>query len=817
MPDFDDFPDQRPYGSNDYSDFPDQSPFEPVKAEKPESTLDKTKRYATKAYETSMNPLLPEIPTTGHRVIGGQMYGIPDPTDVETYKGFYNEVIRPLSAPLGLIATGLGLGAGYRGRQLGKTTPTEPPVAKVAEELPKAAETPKVKPKYRLHADGKFELVTPKEEPIVKPKVTDVSDFPDQSPFQYGEEGWKPKPKELAESNTPKTEVLNPPEGMEKWWRDSGFNDYFEKDVTPESKPKVEVPKVEEKPNLAKKLLTEEEGSFDPTEITRKIRKALDDAEEYKGYIPHPEPRVRTTVGKLFAAVQDAKENSILNEELLSFQKSERASKFASIKGSGEARAKAQMATLKGKYERVQGQPLKLAEPDVKELFDIIGNGPLRPYEKARGYTAMWKLMEGETPQRNELMLLDRIYGKGFGNAIIDMHGGIGGPISKTVLNETIGLSRAMKSSFDLSGIRQGAALAHRPEFWKSFVEMNKGLGTAEAYQTTMDSIYSKEMFQPTIKVKGKAPVSFAKLSGLKITNLEDYAHQEEGFMTKLAKKIPGLSHSERAYSGFLNKLRADTFESLINAADKAGLDPKNNIPLAQELAGYVNNATGRGSLGNLEKHAVLINQGLFAPRLMSSRIAMLNPYTYAKATPFVRQQYIKSLGSLVTLGSATLATAELAKLAFGADVKVSPHPTSPDFGKAQIGNARLDPWFGHQQYIVALTNFINEVKNNAEGQKAPFGKTPAIPKFLYYKLSPAASTAVRLAFSKDPVSGQKLTIPDEIWRNFMPMFAEDVYNIVTTEPAAWPLIPLAFYGMGSQSYEPHQPKQQSMSLPPMR
>lgn len=64
----------------------------------------------------ALEPTLPEAETTGHRVIGGQMYGIPDPTDPNTYKGLYNEVIRPLSSPAGLLSLGAEGAAGLYGK-----------------------------------------------------------------------------------------------------------------------------------------------------------------------------------------------------------------------------------------------------------------------------------------------------------------------------------------------------------------------------------------------------------------------------------------------------------------------------------------------------------------------------------------------------------------------------------------------------------------------------------------------------------------------------------------------------------------------------
>lgn len=763
MPDYSDFPDQP---DTDYSDFPDQ-PNKSVT----NSITDKIKS----GFDWMLSPLAPEAETTGHRVIGGQEYGIPDPTDIDTYKGLYNEVIRPFTAPIGLL--GLGAEKATRFFRGPKQSPIKP------SNIPSAIEQPVIekpttltKPRYRVTPEGLRE---------VKPEEAWIKTFPDQVVTK--------------EPVVNKTGIV--------------YKDGKYQKVGAEPEPIKPVEELVKPQDLAKKLLTEEEGSFDPTAVTRKIRKALDDAEEYHGYIPEPTSNTQSAVGKLFAAIQDAKETSILNEELLSYQRGERASKFAKVRGRGIERAKNAMSTLKGKYERVEGNPLKLDDTDIGGLYDVITDSTLRPFEQARSYTALSKLLTGEAPQRNELALLDRVYGRGFSNSIIDLHGGLGGPISQKVITETANFSRAIKTAFDASApFRQGLNLIDRSEWWKAFFDMGKGLGREEAYQSTMDSIYSKELFKPSIKLKGKnSLLSLADIADLKMTKLDSHINNEEGFMSRLAEQIPGVKHSERAFMGFVNKLRADIFESLVNDAENQGRNPRQDFVLLKEIGAFVNNSTGRGSLGKLERYAIPLNNALFSPRLIASRFAYLNPQTYIKADPFVRKQYIRGLGAMLGTGATVLGLTHL----MGAEV--STDSNNSDFLKAKFGNARLDPWGGYQQYAVLLSRIVNEIKENyVDGKKPAFGSTPALPKFVYYKLSPASSAALRYIYGRDPVSGQKLSFPDEMQRNIEPMFIQDTIDLLSTEPKAFPIIPLSFFGMGSQTYEPSQLKQQ-LRLPPMK
>jgi hypothetical protein len=171
---------------------------------------------------------------------------------------------------------------------------------------------------------------------------------------------------------------------------------------------------------------------------------------------------------------------------------------------------------------------------------------------------------------------------------------------------------------------------------------------------------------------------------------------QEEKLIgSRILENVPGVRASNRAYVGFLNKLRQDTFHSLVTSAKAMGRDIDTDQVLTKQIADFVNNATGRGSLGNWEKNAELLNNTFFSPRLIASRLQMMNPKNYLTTDPFVRKEYWKSLGAITAAGNTFLGLAALG----GATVSLDSN--SADFGKAKIGNTRFDPWGGFQQYAV--------------------------------------------------------------------------------------------------------------------
>ena len=356
-------------------------------------------------------------------------------------------------------------------------------------------------------------------------------------------------------------------------------------------------------------------------------------------------------------------------------------------------------------------------------------------------------------------------------------------------LNELANVTKSMMASMDISApLRQGLPLIHRKEWWSSLDDMMKSLVSEKNYTTLMQTIESKPTYD------------LAKKSGLSLTSLDNILSREEAYMSKWAEKIPGVRASERAYVGFLNKLRSDTFDSLITSAEKSGreLTPE----LTRSIAKYINTSTGRGSLGSLEKAAVELNYVFFSPRMISSRLTMMNPAYYIKADPFVRKEALKSLFALAAAGETV---SELGRLAGGT---VNNDPTNPDFQKVKIGNTRLDPYGGFQQYIVAASRLMSgKSTSSTSGKTWTMGENFVAPtrlstvaNFARSKLSPVASFAADLLQGKD-FSGQPINVPKEIADRFTPMLIQDIIGLAKEDPSLLPLGIPAALGMGLQSY----------------
>lgn len=364
------------------------------------------------------------------------------------------------------------------------------------------------------------------------------------------------------------------------------------------------------------------------------------------------------------------------------------------------------------------------------------------------------------------------------------------------LLGDILNVPRTIMSSFDLSApLRQGLFLVGRPQFWKAYKGMFKQFASEEAHQAVMKEI----QLRPTFPMMMDAKLGLTDEAGA-------MSHREELFMSKIATQLPGVKHSERAYNGFLNKLRADIFDDMVTRADKAGVLDMTTLKAIGE---YINNATGRGTLGRFEKAAPLLTSAFFSPRLIASRVNLLNPKKYWDMPRFVQKEAARDL---VSLGGVALGVLAIAKLA-GAEVEDDAR--SSDFGKIKIGNTRMDIGGGFNQYItlaarVAMnqTKTPSGVKNLGEGYK-PQTRLSLGEKFLENKASPIASAVLDFARGTDAV-GEKNTATSMVAKRMVPLLLQDIHELYSSGasiPATAAMATAGVFGVGINTFKSKDPK----------
>lgn len=515
-------------------------------------------------------------------------------------------------------------------------------------------------------------------------------------------------------------------------------------------------------------------------------------------------PEEKTAVNKIIDILKETKPLRGKQEKLYTEERTKRMFEALNVEKKGQSGYYEQLSKLKGEMGKINYEPItsKLKQEDIDSLFTQIQDNPaLTFWDSVTARNGLSKILEGRLPTENEIKLLNKTFPKEFADAVLSNRTLF--EKIKTGVLEVINIPRAIMSSFDLSApFRQGLFMVNRPkQFWGSFSEMIKSFGSEGAYKELQKNIINNPLYKTAVENK------------LSLTDLEfSLTSREEQFMSNLAEKIPGIGNivrgSGRAYTGFLNKVRMDVFADLYKKAETQGLNPKENAQLVSELAKFINSATGRGSLaktafGNLERSAVALNSFFFSPRLMASRLTLLNPVYYIKAEPFVRKEALKSL---LTVAGAGLTILQLAKLG-GAEV--SDNPTSADFGKIKIGDTRIDIWGGFQQYVVAAARLLtgkytstvsNETSKLGEGYKAK-SRYDILLSQIESKESPIMSFITQMAKQKD-AAGNAIQIPKKVMDLFTPMTVGSLIEIAKDDPKLLPTGLLGIFGFGVQTYQ---------------
>lgn len=361
------------------------------------------------------------------------------------------------------------------------------------------------------------------------------------------------------------------------------------------------------------------------------------------------------------------------------------------------------------------------------------------------------------------------------------------------LITNILNFPRSIMATADLSApLRQGVFLINHPKrFAKSFTNMFRYAFSEKAYEKSMAKIEKMDTY------------GVMRKNGLALMDLTaDASKREEAIMSNLPERIWGFGKiargSNRAYTGFLNELRAGVFEDLYKKADMLGITKREKM--VKDLAGFVNAASGRGDIPMFTRHAEVLNSVFFSPRLIASRIQLLNGAYYYKLDPFVRKEALKSLFTFASAGATVLSLAKIGGAEVGMD------PRSSDFGKIKIGDTRFDIFGGFQQYIVLVSRLItNEMVSSTTGREYDLGEgykpttrgTISL-NFLGNKLSPVASFAKGL-YTGQSFMGEEFDIPTEVVRRNVPIVMADMYDLLKDDKVHY-AIP-AMFGVGVQNY----------------
>jgi len=368
---------------------------------------------------------------------------------------------------------------------------------------------------------------------------------------------------------------------------------------------------------------------------------------------------------------------------------------------------------------------------------------------------------------------------------------------------EPFNVARSFMASMDLSAtLRQGLILGvtHPKTAAMAVKDQLKAFASAHEAYKTMQKIIN----DPNYAKMKKAKIEFTEVDG-KLKNME------ESFMSRLASRVPGIEQSQRAYTTYLNKLRADVFNALYKTLAKAG-EPNDAELIA--LGKYINIATGRGDLGRHALASQTFATIFWAPRLFVSRFQILAGapmyHGTARTRKLIAGEYARFIGGMAIM----YALADM----MGAEIETDPR--SGSFGKLKFGNTRVDPLAGLAQATTLIARLATGETKTQKGKivairgddKPAFGKGAPdyIMQFLRSKLSPLIGSAVDLAAGQNLV-GEPTTPALIVKRSVVPLAFQDIYDSLVEQgiPAGTAFSMLAIFGFGVQTYDTDRDKEE--------
>jgi hypothetical protein len=523
------------------------------------------------------------------------------------------------------------------------------------------------------------------------------------------------------------------------------------------------------------------------------------------------------SVNKLRESLSKAQKLRGRQEQLYTAERSKRIQKVLESrqKLGGEAGYYEELSKLKGEMPKVEYESIKdsMSQTDIDNLFNAIKeSNAIGDWEKLpaqKGLAKMFGEFGGTVPTEKELELIGKVFPKEIVEELLSKRDIM--KLIGTGVFETLNVPRSIMSSADLSApFRQGIFMVTDKNFWKDLSPMIKSAFSEKYYQGLQNEILSR----PNFKLMQEAKLA--------LTDLGSLTSREEAFLSNIAEKIPGLGKlvrgSSRAYTGFLSKLRADVFDDLVKKFELSGRDVVNDKKLLKDTAIAINTLTGRGkapavlgkSMANaIEQSAPALNAIFFSPRLMFSRLNVLDPSYYVKLDPIVRKEVIKKMVGFAGVASTVLGLAQLA----GAEVNKDPR--NADFGKIKFGNTRIDVLGGLQQYIrIAAQLWTGKIISSTTGKEMTLGegyrpltRLDILERFFMNKEAPIASFVTSWLQGTNSV-GEKFSPSKEIVNRFVPMIMQDIKETLDEQGAAKALgiTALGVLGFGAQTYGGNEP-----------
>jgi hypothetical protein len=393
-----------------------------------------------------------------------------------------------------------------------------------------------------------------------------------------------------------------------------------------------------------------------------------------------------------------------------------------------------------------------------------------------------------------------------------------------------LNIPRAFKLGFDLSaiGVQGMRRLSTSP------------VQSAKAFKDMMSQAFSEKNQKEWLKtLKAQEYYATLKAAGAAFTETDGkISVREENFSNDLVKhafkfvfnekaglnKINPYEASNRAFSGYLNSIRLQGYLEGFKMLERKGKTFESHPQDYKSWAKYINNITGRGSLGKKGNSSELAQFIFTSPRKMISEANLINPWFWLGQTINKNQESDYSLTPTVArkafgdfaLGMGiTAAVVALARAAFADDDdkqdKDFTDPRSSNFMGVKIrdehgGFTVVHPFAAYKTQAVLISRLLSsEMTNTRTGKVSKLGKKGApkgnelVANFFQNKLSPTLQIGLKRL--KD---GENYDVKSEAIKTFQPATLEGFLQTYEDYPAETEaaLTALAFFGLSQTHIE---------------
>jgi len=330
------------------------------------------------------------------------------------------------------------------------------------------------------------------------------------------------------------------------------------------------------------------------------------------------------------------------------------------------------------------------------------------------------------------------------------------------VMKEVVGLPRFFQLGLDAGALtRQGFDIALvSPKAWTKAAKA--GFGAAISNPAKVAKMEEEFMRSPEV-LKAIA-------NGLAIDGPSEFP---EGFVSKLAAKVPGYGRGERFHKTFQNFARFEAYKNLTRNQNL-------NQYQLKEVAKLINAMTGRGSWKGAEGPLASI---FTAPKMYAGQLEVMGKTAIAAVDPRFRtnpayrklivRRWLGRMGGLVALKT----------LADATDWEFSINPDDSDFLKLRNGDTVIDVTGGYSSWYKLLFGTLNMI--------ADTGMNPSLEKDLIrvlgYKVSPSARAPLSLITGKDAIGNPFFVNPDtgeremnvkDLAKTFAPLIGVQIYEM---------------------------------------